>query len=206
MRSMYRVVTVLALVFAVALMASAQTKEGAKGQPSPEDQQKMMAAMMAAMKPGPQHDVLAKMAGDWTVTGKMWMNPKEDPMPMDPGTEYAEMILGGRYLQSVMNGKMMGMPYEGHGLMGYDNVKKQYQITYVDNMGTAISTGTGTADATGKIISLMGKMDDPSTGKMDSDVKYVYTIKDDKTFVFEMYGPAPTGGLVKMMEMTYVKK
>jgi hypothetical protein len=205
MRSLIRVSTVLSLVLAFALLADAQTKEKAKGQPSPEDQQKMMAAMMASMKPGPQHDLLAKMAGDWSVAGKMWMDPNSPPADMKPGTEHAEMILGGRFLQSVNTGEMMGMPFEGHGMLGYDNFKKLYQMTWVDNMGTTISTASGTADAAGKTITLMGKMDDPSTGKKDQDVKYVYELKDDKTINFAIY--QPEGGKdMKVMEMVYTKK
>jgi len=196
MRSLTRVSIIVSFMLALALTACAQTKE--QGKPTPEDQQKAMAAMMAAMKPGPEH------AGDWTITGKVWMDPNGAPVDMKPGTQHAEMILGGRYLQTVNNGEMMGMPYEGHGLLGYDNFKKQYQMTFVDNMGTTISTATGTADAPDK-ISLMGKMDDPSTGKKDMDVKYVYTIKDDKTVLFEMF-MAQGGKDVKVMEMTSAKK
>jgi len=205
MRALIRNFTVVILVLALALIAGAQTKDQGKA-PSSEEQQKAMAAMMAAMKPGPEHATLAKMAGDWTITGKMWMDPSGAPVDMKPGTQHAEMILGGRYLTSAWNGEMMGMPFEGHGLLGYDNFKKQYQMTWVDNMGTTISTAAGTADAAGKVITLMGKMDDPSTGAKDQDAKYVYTIKDDKTVTFEMYGPAPGKGLVKMMETTFTKK
>jgi len=203
MRSYRSVSMVFVLILAVAEMACAQTKDQPKsGGPSPEDMQKMM----ALMKPGPQHEVLAKMAGDWTITGKAWMDPSGTPTDMKPGSQHAEMILGGRYLQSVWTGEMMGMPFEGHGLLGYDNFRKEYLMTWVDNMGTAVSTANGSADAAGKVITLMGKMDDPSTGARDQDVKYVYTIKDDKNVTFEMYGMVPGKGLMKMMETTFTKK
>jgi len=206
MRSFNRVLTVVSLVLVVAILAFAQTKDKPKaGMPSKEDQQKMMADMMKMMQPGPQHEVLAKMAGDWTMTGKIWMDPNSPGEEMKPGTQHSEMILGGRYLSSVNQGEMMGMPFEGHGMMGYDNFKKQYQMTWIDNMGTTISTASGTADATGKVITLMGKMDDPSTGKKDLDVKYVYTLKDDKTVGFAMFEPKD-GKDVKVMDMTYAKK
>ncbi len=32
----------------------------------------------------------------------------------------------------------MGMPFEGMGIDGYDNLAKQYVSTWVDNMGTGI--------------------------------------------------------------------
>jgi hypothetical protein len=195
--------TVLSLVLALAVFAGAQTKEKAKTPPAGQPD---MAAMMAAMKPGPQHDVLKMMAGDWAITGQFWMDPKGDPMTMKPGTAHNEMILDGRYLQFVHHGEMMGMPYEGRGLMGYDNFKKVYQMTWIDNMGTTISTAAGTADASGKVISLLGKMDDPSTGKKDEDVKYVYTIKDDKSVEFAMFLVTGPKDATKIMEMMYSKK
>lgn len=207
MRSFMRVLTVLTLIFAVAAISVAQTREKPKGgKPAPEDMQKMMEEMMKTIKPGPQHDILAKMAGDWVVNGKMWRPPSTEAMLMKPGTEHAEMILGGRYLQSVNQGEMMGMPFEGHGMMGFDNFRKEYQMTWVDNMGTTISTAAGTADPTGKVITLMGKMDEPSTGEKDKDVKYVYTFKDDKTVVLEMYDSISGKGFFKIMEMTYTRK
>jgi hypothetical protein len=46
------------------------------------------------------------------------------------------MILGGRYQQSMIKGNMMGMPFEGMGLLGYDNAQKLFYSTWVDNMGT----------------------------------------------------------------------
>jgi len=204
MRSFSRSFCVLSLVLALALFASAQTKkEQPKGPPAGMPS---MEEMMKTMQPGPQHDLLKKLAGDWTTTGQMWMGPKGDPMPMKPGTEHAEMILGGRFLQSVNNGEMMGMPFEGHGLMGYDNFKKVYQMTWIDNMGTTISTAAGTTDAAGKTLTLMGKMDDPESGQKDVDVKYVYNFKDDKTVGFEIWDNQGSKEFKKVMEMTYAKK
>jgi hypothetical protein len=211
MRSTFKGIMSVLCIVVMATMVFAQAKdkpkEPPKGQmPKQEDMQKMMADMMKMMQPGPQHALLAKMAGDWTVTGQMWTGPKSDPMPMKPGTEHAEMVLGGRYLQSSQTGEMMGMPYEGHGQLGYDNFKKLYMMTWIDNMGTTISTASGTADSAGKVISFMGKMDEPSTGEKDQDVKYVYTLKDDGTIQFDIYSFLPDKSPFKMMEMTYTKK
>jgi hypothetical protein len=168
--------------------------------------EKMMADYQKFMNPGKGHELLVKMAGDWIVNGKMWMDPKGEPMPMKPGTDHGEMILGGRYLQSVNHGEMMGMPFEGHGLMGFDNYRQQYQMVWVDNMGTVVTTAAGTLDADGKTLTLFGKMDEPTMNMKDIDIKYVYNFVDDKTMTFSTWQAGPDKNYFKVMEMTYTRK
>ena len=52
------------------------------------------------------------------------------------------MILGGRYLEQRYEGTMMGQPFSGIGVTGFDNYKKKFVSTWVDSMGTAIMTMT----------------------------------------------------------------
>jgi hypothetical protein len=89
--------------------------------------------------------------------------------------------------------------------MGYDKFNQQYVMTWVDNMGTAILSAKGTAAEDGKSITLMGKMDEPSTGEKGKDVKYIFRFVDDKNFSFEIWDMLP-GSPFKAMEMTYTKK
>lgn len=61
-----------------------------------------------------------------------------------------KMILGGRFLQQEVNGEMMGMPMNGIGITGYDNLKKKYVGFWIDNMGTGMYTMEGEMDKEGK--------------------------------------------------------
>ena len=108
-----------------------------------------MEAMMKLASPGDGHKELGKMVGEWTYSSKMWMVPDQPPAESN-GTMHAEWILGGRFIHSVWKGEFMGMPFEGHGTDGYDNVSKQYVSSWVDNMGTGILHSTGTCDAAKK--------------------------------------------------------
>ena len=74
----------------------------------------MHEAMMKAMTPGEEHKKLAQHGGDWTFTNKMWMAPGQPPMESG-GTMHADVLLGGRYVEAIWKGSMMGMPFEGHG-------------------------------------------------------------------------------------------
>lgn len=164
-----------------------------------------MEAMQKAMAPGEMHKHLAKMAGDWTFTNTMWMAPGQPPVE-STGTMQAETILGGRYVQSVWKGQVMGQPFEGRATEGYDNVSKQYVSTWVDNMATGISYSTGTCEQGGKKCTSVSNMSDPMTGGTTS-MKSVITWVDDNTFKNEMYGKDPASGQeYKMMEIVAKRK
>ena len=186
----------IALVSGGALFAQDKQQEG-----NPMGMtQEQMEAMQKAMTPGEMHKAIAKLAGDWTFTNTMWMAPGQPPVE-STGTMHAEKILGGRYVQSVWKGSMMGQEFEGHATEGYDNVAQQYVSTWVDNMGTGIMVSTGTCDAGGKKCTSTGSFSDPMTGGQ-STMKSVITWIDDNSFKNEMYGKDPASGQeYKMMEI-----
>lgn len=191
----------VACLFLFTVAAISQEKE-AKG---PEmDKDAMMKVWKEIATPGAHHDILTKLAGSWETTSKAWMEPGAPPEETQ-GTAEFKMVLGGRFLQQEATGEMMGQPFSGMGLTGYDNFKKQYTMLWVDDSGTAMYTAEGTPDATGKIITFKGKSDDWMTGKKDQPVKYVSTIVDNDTQLFEIYG-YQDGKEMKMMEMTYKRK
>jgi hypothetical protein len=196
-RSFAAALSLLALT--VPAMAQDKPKEGAHGMDPAA-----MEAMMKAMSPGEPHKLLSRYAGDWTFTNKMWMDPSQPPAESS-GTMHGEMILDGRYAQLSWKGNMMGMPFEGRGTHGYDNMAKQYVSSWIDNMATGIMYSTGTCDAAGKKCEDKGDMMDPMTGQK-SYMRSVTNWTSDKSFTMEMYGPMPSGQEVKMMEFVVTKK
>ncbi|HLY68690.1 MAG TPA: DUF1579 domain-containing protein, partial [Puia sp.] len=142
-------------------------------------------AMIAYMTPGEVHKMLAKSEGTWTGAISMWMQPGAQPVTMS-GDSKIEMILGGRYLQEKSTGVMMGMPFEGQGTTAYDNAKKIFITTWIDNAGTGMMYLEGKWDPANKSIDFSGKMVDPSSGK-DLPVREVLQFADDNTRVLEMY-------------------
>jgi hypothetical protein len=61
------------------------------------------------------------------------MEPGQPPLESE-GTAEHKMILGVRYLQQAFTGDMMGTPFGGIGLNGYDNQKQKFVSTWVDSM------------------------------------------------------------------------
>jgi hypothetical protein len=194
---------VVCSAFLVATVAFAQ--QGEK-QPSPEEMQKMMAEYMKIGAPGPEHAKLATWAGDWITQTKIWRGPDAQPMDTPLGTSKGEMILGGRFLRFMETGDMEGMPMEGMGIMGFDNFRRVYQMIWIDNTATPIYFASGTADSSGKVITLMGKVDDPVKGEKNRDVKYIWRTGSDTKIIFEMWDSIGEGKFYKSFETTYTKK
>ncbi len=181
-----------------AVLATAAFAGDDKKAAAPQQDAAAMQAMMAAMTPGEHHDHLKKLTGKHTYTMKMYMAPGAPPVE-STGTRTAEMLLGDRFLEEKYSGNFMGMPFEGLGFMGYDNVNKQYVGTWMDNMSTGIMDMHGTCDKGS--WSMTGEGTDPATGKKMT-TRSVLKIVDDNTFTLEMFGPGADGKETKMFEMT----
>src|SRR5688572_20287592 len=95
----------------------------------PEMDPAMMEAMMKASTPGAPHKMLEGMVGTWDAKISMWMMPGADPMT-STGVAESKMIFGGRFVEQRFKGDFMGVPFEGLGYTGYDNVKQQYFSTW----------------------------------------------------------------------------
>lgn len=204
MTKFVRFAMLTAAVCCLSSLSFAEEKKGTGHDMGGMDMKAMMEACAQMAATTAEHAEMAKRVGNWTTTNKMWMDPKAPPME-SKGSETCKMILGGRVCQAEYRGDMMGQPFNGLGMSGYDKVKKQYWMTWMDDMGTTVSTAWGTASADGKTISMMGKMDDPMTGKMGKDVKYVMKSVDNDHYVFEMWDEVGTAMEFKVMEMAYTR-
>ena len=161
----------------------------------------MMKAWQESMTPGPMHEMLASRVGEWKAEVTMWMDPTQPPETSEAKT-VCESILGGRYFKSTHTGMMMGMPFEGFELNGYDNVKKKFFNVWIDNMGTGIMVSEGTYDETSKILTFTGQMTDPMG--TDMNVREVITASDNDHSTFEMYMDMD-GKEMKTMEIKYTR-
>ncbi|GJL64570.1 MAG: hypothetical protein NPIRA04_32240 [Nitrospirales bacterium] len=167
------------------------------------DPQAMMEMYKKLATPGEPHKLFASLAGSWTTTMKSWMEPGKPPME-STGTAEMKMLLDGRFLQQEFTGEMMGQPYSGIGIDAYDNVQKKYFTVWIDTMGTGIFMMEGTASDDGKTITLKGQHPEPGGGQMSH--RAIWTIVDDNTQTFDMYGTHHGGQEMKMMEIIYTRK
>lgn len=188
-------------IFAICIVLAAFTASGFAA-----DMQNDKAAMDAMMKmgaPGDQHKWLSSFEGTWNIAVKTWMDPTKPPME-STGTCEQKMVLGGRFLHQECTGTMMGMPFNGMGITGYDNMKKKYVGTWMDNMGTQIMWSEGTETEPGKAITMTSQEDDSMMGPLQ--IREVIRLVDAKSYTFEMYGTPKGAKEMKMMEITYTRK
>lgn len=166
---------------------------------SPE-QAKMMEAYEKAGTPGEMHKMLAGHAGQWEGVVKFWMAPDAPPSE-EKVTCTMEMTMGGRYLYSHWKGEMMGAPFHGVSVQAYNNVTKQFQGTWIDNMVTGIQMMSGTWDAATKTLTWTGERDDPMTGGKVK-VRELQKHPDANTMVSEFFDTQPDGKEMKTMEIS----
>jgi hypothetical protein len=166
------------------------------------DMQAMMDVYKKVGTPGEPHKLLAKLEGSWTTRTTGWLEGK--PAMESTGTCEQKLVLGGHYLQQTYTGEMMGAPFTGISLLGYNNHTKNYESVWLDSMSTAIYLFVGKGSADGRTITQECSYDDPLRGPAVWST--VTKIKDDNTIEFAMFITPKGGKEEKMMEMTVARK
>jgi hypothetical protein len=197
----FRGILLLSLSLLVAPIAFADEKPAAAAAPG---QDEMMKAWMAQATPGPTHKALEAAVGSWDVKTKMWMAPGAPPAE-SAGTSENKMILGGRFLEQRYEGMMMGQPFSGIGVTGYDNYKKKVVATWIDSMSTSVMVMHGAWDKAGKVLTSFGTVDDVIS-KKPMKVKSKVTIVDADHHSYESWHTGPDGKWSQDLDISYTRK
>ncbi len=203
-RAMQFAVVLGVLVLSLAEVLARAEAEGHKEPAMSADERAMMEKWNAYMTPGEEHKLLAQKAGSWSMKVTSWMTPGGPPQ-VSEATSESRMVLGGRYLEDVTTGSFNGMPFEGRGLTGYDNISRKYVSTWVDNMGTGIMTGKGTYDPKTRSFTWRTEGPDVMSGKIKA-YRGVDTIIDADSWKSEMFEKGPDGKERKSMEIVYRRR
>jgi Protein of unknown function (DUF1579) len=210
-RSLFLVFVLAAVVLVAGLPAAAQEGEMMEGHEGHEmqagemsaDEAAMMEVWQKAMTPGPQHELLAKTAGDWNFTIKMWMDPSGEP-EISEGTATRTLELGGRVVEEMVHGSMMGMDFQGIARTGYDNLSGKWWSTWTDNMGTGIMMMEGTWDEASQTWTYEGEGPDMMTGGTHAVKMTIHRVSEE-TEVSEMWEAGPDGEMHRTMELTFTR-
>lgn len=194
-----------------AQLATIQTAETKSAQPSAEEMKKMMEQMMVLGQPGENHKLLAEMAGNWNYTMKMMMDPATGKPGESKGTAIRKAIFDGRYFTFDVSGKfqmpgkdgkMTDMNFKGSAIEGYDNGKKKFISSWIDNMSTMMMVSEGTYDAASKTFTFMADCEMPPGTRVK--MREVIKIVDKDHHNFEMYEDRGQGE-TKTMEIAYTR-
>lgn len=203
-----------ALILPVTAQDTAETKKeepAAKAEQKKPSDSDMMAMMMEMAKPGEPHKRMQQLVGTWSYVSKWWMS-LDAPPNESSGIMVSRSVMDGRYLISDHtskmrmpgpDGKLMEMEFKGMAVEGYDNAKKKYVASWIDNMGTGIMNLEGTYDPATKALTYLAEYEAMPGMKMK--IREVVTKIDDdhrKIEFFEDRG----GKEVKTMQIDYSRK
>jgi len=189
-------------------------KQSSGGQSSAADMQKMMQQMAEMSKINENHKLLSSLDGTWDSAVKFWMNPDPNAPPQESkATATRKTIMDGRYVMMDVSGtmqmpgedgKMKDVEFKGMGTEGYDNAKKKFVASWIDNMGTGIEFSEGKYDPATKTFTYTMEME-PVPG-MKTHVREVLKLVDDTHMQLEWYETQGKGKEKKTMEIAYTKQ
>src|SRR5258708_4362981 len=189
---------------------SAAHPPSATGQmPNPQEMMKQMREMS---KLNENHKLLADMNGSWNYSIKMWITPAPNAKPQESkGTATRKSVMNGRYVAMDVTGKMQmpgedgkmkDMQFKGMGVDGYDNVKKKFVSSWIDNMGTGIQFSDGTYDPATKTLTYTSEIE--MMPGMKTPVREVLKLTDNDHMIMECY-ETRGGQEKKNMEIAYTR-
>ncbi len=197
--------TKLFVLIAIAAIAFAGIYIVACSEEPPMSDEEMMKIIAKYGTPGEEHEALSSSVGSWNFTTKWWQD--EDAKPMESsGTSETTSILGGRFIRDDVHGDMMGSPFHGISMTGYDNFKEQYVSLWMDDMATSVMIEYGTPDESGNVITFVGTYDDVMTGEKDKKSKSIFRVIDNDKRVYEAYALDDAGKEYKSFEIVYTRK
>lgn len=149
-------------------------------------------------------DSLPQWVGEWTTSAELYMEPGKPPIKAT-GTERSRMV-GKFWLVSEGKSNFMGMPYEIVTTLTYDQSTQKFVATTIDAFSSHQWRYEGTADATGKILTLEGEGPDPSRPSGKARFREIIELKtkDHRVFTTSMQGP--DGKWTRIMKVDFKRK
>lgn len=176
----------------------------AAAEPADAETAAMMERLKRATSPGPKHVILHRFLGRWdyelrTFTGGAAAAPEK-------GTAEVTWLVDGRWIKSEDKGTMMGRPYQGFMVMGYDNFKQAFVSTYVSNADTTMARTEGQLNTDETVLTLFGTTDDFMSGRNDKPMRYLWRFVTPEKRVLELHDLSAGETGTKIAEITYTRR
>ena len=199
----------LAMAAIALAVSTASLAQGAADKPGdkPAEQVDMAAMMERARKytkPGKSHEQLKRVLGTWDTETRMIMDGKLGDA--EKGTMTCKWLMEGRWVQCDLDGQMMGRPFKGFYVMGYDNFKQSYVTVALNNFDTAMFYSEGDMDPGGKAIIAYGTLDEYMTGELGKMVKSVWRFVSDDEMKHEVHDLPIGENNTEVFEVSYKRR
>ena len=167
-----------------------------------EDDDPTLEDLEALAVPSEPHELLATTVGTWDVRIRIWSDPdpEAEPASETQGTAVGRWILGERFVETAYEGEVLGRPFEGLKIEGFDKAEEQYVSTWRDNLGTYTLVFKGTCEDSCVERTMTASFLDP-VSKGTFRVKGVTTISGEDTYTYESFVITPNGKEFKNMEL-----
>lgn len=152
--------------------------------------------------PSEPHELLATTVGSWDVTIRIWSDPdpEAEPASETEGTAVGRWILGERFVETIYEGEVLGRPFEGLKIEGFDKAEEKYISTWRDNLGTYTLIFKGECEESCEERTMTGTFVEP-VSKDVFRIKGVTTIQDEDAYIYESYVLTPNGKEFRNMEL-----
>ena len=142
------------------------------------------------------------MVGIFNTKTTFVMAPGAAPAESEGRSEH-KWVLGARYLEQSYQGTSMGMPFEGLGYTGYDNIQRKYVGTWMDSFGTGFMNSVGVGRPSDQTMEFESEVFDPSGKRQKFWSKLRVQDRDHHTY--EMWTKAPNGKKYRTMLVEYTR-
>ena len=147
---------------------------------------------------GSPHHFLAQLAGSWTGTSKLWLEP--DKLTDESSVAGSiQLLLEGRFMLYLYQGSIQGEPQLGMFTFGYNTTLDRFEASWVDSFhnNTAIMFCTGSVKGNGFFV--LGSYPDPNGGP-DWGWRTEVALLDEDHLLITAYNIDPEGGEAKATE------
>lgn len=135
--------------------------------------------------PQPEHELLQRLAGEWTFERRSVPGEGAEPETLGAGTISAEMI-GDFFLVSRSSGNVYGWDYQAHQSLGYDIKGKEFTGEWIDSFISYRWVLGGLVDEESGELTLTTSGPGPTGGTMTFRERYRFDSDDSITIIGEI--------------------
>ncbi|HSR40802.1 MAG TPA: DUF1579 family protein, partial [Longimicrobiales bacterium] len=157
-----------------------------------------------------EHEALGYFLGAWDVDIRLFMSgaPGEEPTTqVSRGTARGEWVVEDRWLGIALTGEMMGSPYAGYSIRGWDSYAKNWVTASVTSMDNALNVTRGVkVDPDGEVSAEYGVLDEYLTGELNKPYRTITRIHDDDRYTSEVWDMGIGTEGMKVLEFDFTRR